>query len=103
PLFFGVAHKFKEAMRRVSKPPKVLILRMRFVPTIDETGIHNLREFIKNMQARKVKVILSGVGPQLHEELEEARLIFLVGKKNVVAHISQAVERAKENLEDGGS
>lgn len=102
PLFFGVAHKFKEAMRRVSKPPKVLILRMRFVPTIDETGIHNLREFIKNMQARKVKVILSGVGPQLYEELDEARLVFLIGKKNLVSHISLAVERARECLDEEG-
>ena len=96
PLFFGVAHKFKEAMRRVSKPPKVLILRMRFVPTIDETGIHNLREFIRNMQARKVQVILSGVAPQLHTELDEAGLIGMVGADNVVSHISQAVTRARE-------
>lgn len=96
PLFFGVAHKFKEAMRRVSKPPKALILRMRFVPTIDETGIHNLREFVKNLHARKVKVILSGVGPELYGELQESRIIFLVGKKNVHGHIKQALERAQE-------
>ena len=99
PLFFGVAHKFKETMRRVSKPPKVIILRMRFVPTVDETGIHNLREFIKNMQARQVKVILSGVGPQLSEELQEARVLFLVGKKNVFSSISAALERAAEITE----
>lgn len=96
PLFFGVAHKFKEAMRRVDKPPKAIVLRMRLVPTVDETGIHNLREFVHNMQARGVKVILSGVSPQLYEELHEARILFLVGKKNVFAHISVALERARE-------
>ncbi|MCC6460878.1 MAG: STAS domain-containing protein [Saprospiraceae bacterium] len=101
PLFFGVAHKFKEAMRRVSKPPKVLILRMRFVPTIDETGIHNLREFVRNMQARNVRIILSGVAPMLHGELEEAGLIGMVGADNVVSHISQAVERARAYVEQG--
>ncbi len=98
PLFFGVAHKFKEAMRRVSKPPKVVILRMRYVPTIDETGIHNLREFIRNLEARKIKVILSGVSPMLLEELREARILFLIGKKNVAGHFSQALERAGEIL-----
>lgn len=98
PLFFGVAHKFKEAMRRVSKPPKVVILRMRFVPTIDETGIHNLREFIRNLEARKIKVLLSGVSPMLQEELQEARILFLVGKKNVARHFTQALERAEEIL-----
>ncbi|MCB0532727.1 MAG: STAS domain-containing protein [Lewinellaceae bacterium] len=94
PLFFGVAHKFKETMRRVSKPPKVIVLRMRFVPTIDETGIHNLREFIKNMQARQVKVLLSGVSSELQEELRDARLLFLVGKKNVFANVGAALRYA---------
>lgn len=94
PLFFGVAHKFKETMRRVSKPPKVIVLRMRFVPTIDETGIHNLREFIKNMQARHVKVLLSGVSTGLQEELREARILFLVGKKNVFTNVGAALRYA---------
>ncbi len=96
PLFFGVAHKFKEAMRRVSKPPRAIILRMRFVPTVDETGIHNLREFVRNMQARNVQVILSGVGPQLLEELEEAGLLEKIGRENIFGHISAALERARD-------
>jgi SulP family sulfate permease len=94
PLFFGVAHKFKETMRRVGKPPKAIVLRMRFVPTIDETGIHNLREFIKNMQARQVKVLLSGVSSELQEELREARILFLVGKKNVFSNVGAALRYA---------
>ncbi len=100
PLFFGVAHKFKETMRRVSKPPKVIVLRMRFVPTIDETGIHNLREFIKNMQARQVKVLLSGVSVSLEEELREARILFLVGKKNVFTNVGAALRYAAEITSD---
>src|SRR5690606_14311064 len=37
PLFFGVAYKFKDAMRIVERPAKILIIRMRFVPVIDAT------------------------------------------------------------------
>ena len=103
PLFFGVAHKFKEAMRRVSKPPKVIILRTRFVPTIDETGIHNLREFIRNMEARKIKVILSGVGPQLQEELREARILDHLGVDQVHGHIRIALEQARQIVEGGAA
>lgn len=94
PLFFGVAHKFKEAMRRVSKPPKAIVLRMRFVPTVDETGLHNLREFVRNMQARNVTVILSGVGEQLREELTESGLLALIGADNVFDHIGKALAYA---------
>lgn len=98
PLFFGVAHKFKEAMRRVAKPPKVMILRMRMVPAIDETGLHHLREFIKNLHDRKVKVILSGVSPQLMEELKDGNVLAIAGVENVFSHISGAVARANELL-----
>jgi SulP family sulfate permease len=95
-LFFGAAHKFKSAMPRVEKSPDVLILRMRSVPLIDATGVYSLREFVKTMQGRKTKVLLSGVQPAVYEQLERHRVLFLVGKKNVAPGFAQAVERARE-------
>ena len=41
PYFFGIATKFEEVMARLGDRPKVRILRMRKVPFIDSTGIHN--------------------------------------------------------------
>ena len=40
--FFGIATKFEEIMARLGDRPKVRIIRMRKVPFIDSTGIHNL-------------------------------------------------------------
>lgn len=100
PLFFGAAHKFKDAMLRVERTPKVLILRMRHVPTIDASGVNSFREFIKGMQGRKTKIILCGVQPRVQEALEKARILFLVGKKNVCAAMAAAVDRAREILEE---
>ncbi len=43
PFFFGVATKFDEMMRStLGRKPSVRIIRMRKVPFIDSTGIHNL-------------------------------------------------------------
>ncbi len=97
-LFFGAAHKFKSAMPRVDKSPKVLILRMRNVHLIDATGVYSLKDFVQNMQSRKTKVLLAGVQPAVLEQLERHRVLFLVGKKNVTAQFAQAVDRAREIL-----
>ncbi len=42
PYFFGIANKFDEIMNQVGDKPKVRIIRMRKVPFMDSTGIHNL-------------------------------------------------------------
>jgi SulP family sulfate permease len=45
PFFFGVANNLRDALDQVERPPGVIILRMRYVPHIDATGLNALREF----------------------------------------------------------
>lgn len=73
PLFFGASHNFKEVMRQINVNPTVLILRMRKVPMIDATGLYHLREFVKFLQLRKTKVVLSGVNGEVRKELDSPR------------------------------
>jgi sulfate permease, SulP family len=101
PLFFGAAYKFKDAMRFIEKPPKVLILRMRKVPIIDATGIKTLEEVYKESKSRGTKLILSEVDSvQVRQELKDARLIFSIGKANVTDTFKEAVDRSKTILQD---
>ena len=101
PLFFGAAYKFKDAMRFIEKPPKILILRMRKVPIIDATGIKTLEEVYKESKNRGTKLILSEVDSlQVREELKDARLIFSIGKANVTDTFKEAIERSKIILLD---
>jgi SulP family sulfate permease len=100
PMFFGAAYKFKESMKTLEKPPKILIIRMRFVPVIDATGLQTLKEVFRHAQNRKTKLILSGVQPGLYKELDKARIVFMVGKSNVCPDIDHALERAKRVLEE---
>ncbi|MCU0395485.1 MAG: sulfate permease [Chitinophagaceae bacterium] len=102
PLFFGAAHKFKEAMKVIEAPPKVLILRMRQVPMIDATGIKTLEEVHKEIRQRGTKLILSEVNEsRVLPALREARLLFAIGKANVTSSLEGALARASQVLAEG--
>ena len=95
PLFFGAAYKFKEAIKFTEKPPKILIIRMRFVPVIDATGLKTIREVYKESKHRGTQLILSEVqSEQVLEELRNARLLFAIGKANVTDTFATALERS---------
>ena len=99
PLFFGAAYKFKDAMRIIEKPPKVLIIRMRKVPIIDATGIRTLAEVYKETKHRKTKLILSEVHyGQVRKELQNARLLFAIGKANITESFPEALNKAQAIL-----
>jgi SulP family sulfate permease len=96
PLFFGAAYKFKDAMRFIENPPKVLIIRMRKVPIIDATGIKTIREVFRESKQQGTQLILSEVhSGQIKEQLKEARLLFAIGKANVTETFQGAIERSK--------
>jgi sulfate permease, SulP family len=95
PLFFGAAYKFKDAIRIIEKPSRVLIIRMGHVPIIDATGIRTLKEVQKESSQRGTKVILSEVtNQQILGELGKARLLFSIGKANVTETFKDALSRA---------
>jgi SulP family sulfate permease len=96
PLFFGAAYKFKDAMRFIENPPKVLIIRMRKVPIIDATGIKTIKEVYRESKQNGTQLILSEVhSSQIMEQLKEARLLFAIGKANVTETFQGALERSK--------
>lgn len=99
PLFFGAAYKFKDASKIIEKAPQVLIIRMRQVPIIDATGIQALKEVHKEFRQMGTKLILSEVEHEkVLEELRKARLLFDIGKANVVPTFLKALERSKKIL-----
>jgi sulfate permease, SulP family len=100
PFFFGVANKFKDTIKDIDESPEVLVIRMRGVPIIDATGIHNFREMIKGISASGTKIVISAVRPEVYGELEKARIVFMVGKKNFAPNIYEALNRASEILKE---
>lgn len=97
PYFFGIANKFDEVMGRIKgKKPRVRIIRMRKVPFIDSTGIHNLENLCRSSRKENIQVVLSGVNPEVHATLEKAGFISLLGSDNICSHIDLALARAAE-------
>lgn len=96
PYFFGVATQFEELMSEFRDKSKVRVIRMRKVPFIDSTGIHNLSNFCEMSFKNKIVVVLSGVNPQVHNALHKAGFYDLVGEKNICPNINVALSRAEE-------
>jgi SulP family sulfate permease len=102
PLFFGAAYKFKDSIKFIEKKPKVLIIRMRYVPIIDATGISSIKDVYKETKHMGIKLILSEVNNgKVLEELRKARLVFAIGKANVTDTLEQALERSRKVISDG--
>lgn len=101
PLFFGAAYKFKDTMKVLEKPARVLIIRMRNVPVIDATGIRVLRDVHQEIKKKGTKLILSEANSeQVTGALKKTRLLFQIGKGNVRDTFEKALKRADEVLLD---
>lgn len=98
PFFFGIANRFEEIMGRIGSRPKVRIIRMRKVPFVDSTGMHNLENLIQMSRSEGIHVILSGVNPKVHEVLMRNDFGRIVGEENIQPHINLALARASEVL-----
>ena len=96
PYFFGIGNKFEEMMGDMGGRAKVRIIRMRRVPFIDSTGVHNLQNMCRMCAQLGVKVVLSGVNPSVMKVLKNAGMEEVVGKENICSHISVALKRAEE-------
>ena len=89
PYFFGIANKFEEVMNETGNTPKVRVIRMRKVPFIDSTGVHNLTNMCKISQKMRIPVVLSGVNDDVMNVLMKSGFSNVVGKENICIHIDR--------------
>jgi SulP family sulfate permease len=99
PYFFGIANKFEEQMVQLGDRPKVRIIRMRKVPFIDSTGIHNLTNLCKMSKKERITIVLSGVNEKVHHVLEKSGFYELLGEENICENINVAIDRANQIIQ----
>lgn len=97
-LFFGAVSQFKDSIRIVTDKPRVLILRMRNVLTIDASGIHILEELIRETSENGCVLIFSAVAPNVFKVMKKSGFIESVGKENFAKDIYKALEIADNYL-----
>ena len=104
PYFFGIANKFEELMTALEDHPKVRVIRMRKVPFIDSTGIHNLQNLCEMSYREGTHIVLSGVTPNVYNVLQHNGFCELLGADHICPNINVALDRAGElvkKLESG--
>lgn len=98
PFFFGVADRLKNLLNDLERPPKIFILRMRKVPTIDASGMHALEEFFYECKRQGTTLLLSGVKKGVYRDLKRYHLDELIGNDHIFSHVNSALQFAKELL-----
>lgn len=83
PIFFGSITGFQRVMHDIPKDTKIVIIRMRRVPFMDQSGVYAMETAIKDLQAQGVKVLMTIIQPQPRYMLENHRIIpMLIPQEN---------------------
>ncbi len=99
PLFFASARRYSEVIEEIGIVSKVLIIRMRHVSFIDQTGIHNLKSTLKILQNKGVTIILSGLSKEVKTDLEKSKISEIIDEINLCDSFDKALKLAKKELQ----
>ena len=91
PFFFGAVENFERALAATHTDPQVVILRLRWVPFMDITGLQTLEEVVRDLHRRKVRVMLTGANERVTGKLEKAGLLDLLGPDNFCRDLPHAL------------
>ncbi len=75
PIFFGTITKFQNVMNDVPEDAKIVIIRMRLVSFMDQSGLYAMETAIKDLQDRGVMVLMTIIQPQPMYMLKTMNLI----------------------------
>lgn len=95
-MFFGAAQKLKSILLYLKHEPKVLILKMAHVISLDATAILALEEIIQKCQRKGIEIIFVGLENQPRASLMRAGLLENVPKENILDDLEKGLDRAEE-------
>ncbi|MBI3901246.1 MAG: sodium-independent anion transporter [Chlamydiia bacterium] len=102
PFFFGAANILRDLLNSISHPPKIFILRMRFIPMIDASGMYGIEEFYSQCKKKGIVLFLSGVHGQTQQDLKKFGLIDSIGEQRIFPDIDLALAKAEEMVSSRG-
>lgn len=101
-LFYAAVDQFKDSLRSVEKPPKVLILRTRNMLAIDATGLRALEDLLERTRHDGTTLVISGVHKQPLFSISTSGLMDKIGEDNVCGNIDEALARARVIIGQSG-
>ena len=101
PIFFGTITKFQEVMNDVPEDAKIVIIRMRLVSFMDQSGLYAMETAIKDIQAKGATVLMTIIQPQPMYMLKTMNLIpELVPEEHTFATFEDCTEFLKKQTFD---
>lgn len=96
PIFFGSITGFQRVMHDIPTNLKIVIIRMRRVPFMDQSGVYAMETAIKDLQAQGIKVLMTIIQPQPRYMLEKHHIIhILIPKENTFETFEECTEYLK--------
>jgi SulP family sulfate permease len=96
PFFFAAADKLEAALRASGGRPRAVIFRMRYVPSMDGTGLQAFRTAVEKMQRDGVKIFITGIQPHPMKVLHDSGVADLIGIDNFCGNIDEALDRCRQ-------
>ncbi|MEH2275064.1 MAG: SulP family inorganic anion transporter [Nostoc sp.] len=90
PLFFAAAERFVTFVRHQPEV-KYLILRLRFVPNMDTTGLVALKDIYYDLERHNCCLILTGLQLEVKQLLERSGLLKTIGLSNCFETTTDAI------------
>ncbi len=91
PFFFGAAHKFADTLHSLDANVKCLIVRMRYVNSIDATGVHALKRMIGVCNDHSIKLILCELNEQVDKVLRNTKVVESITEENIYDHFEDII------------
>ena len=99
PIFFGTITKFQSVMGDVPTDAKVVIIRMRLVSFMDQSGIYAMETAIKEIQSHGAIVLMTIIQPQPMYMLRKMDVIpDLVPEGHTFKTFEECTEFLRENM-----
>lgn len=100
PFFYAGVDVFERRIESLKPIPKVLVLRMRYVPFMDGTALQVLEKTILDLQQADCRVVMSELNPHLRRQVARAGLLRKVRQQLLFETVEQALQAAHETLQE---
>jgi SulP family sulfate permease len=101
PLFFGYTSDFQRIMTQIPITAKYVIIRMKRVPYVDQSGLFALEDVLIDLCSKDIKILFVGVQKQPLYRLKSIGIIpDLVPEAMVFDNFKKCIQWVNENVED---
>lgn len=75
PMFFGSVHHLLNISRTLKAQHSILILRFRYVPIVDSSGLAKFKMIIRELEKKEIQLILSGVNSAVRKKFFNQKIV----------------------------